>query len=258
MKWEDDKIELLKACVEAGWIYKDIANELDRTQSGISAKSIKLKLISQYKEKLTNEIVDERLENRTINRFGNYINARTKINFNCLICNNTWKALPDNILTKNIGCPNCSDTTLTNKIVDERLKTRKIKRIDNYINSYTKISFQCLNITCNNTWFVAPYHVFRGIGCPKCATHGFKYNKPAATYCIYFKDLEIYKIGITNNFKRRCTEFGYKPEIIFIREFELGKDAKILETQWLENIKEYKVNTNKLLTGNTETFRYAD
>ena len=50
--------------------------------------------------------------------------------------------------------------------------------------------------------------------------------------------------------------FGYKPEIIFIREFNNGKDAFLLEKEWLLNLKEYLVNTNKLKSGNTETFYY--
>jgi len=201
---------------------------------------------------LTNEEIDNRLENKTFKRLSNYINIKTKLKFECLICNNIWKARPD-IITEGHGCPSCADISLNNEIIDNRLKNRSIKRIDNYINDKTNINFQCLK--CNNIWRATTNNVTRNRGCPICAKSGFKEDKPAVTYCIYFKEFDLYKVGISNNYIGRMYTFGSKPEIVFIREFEHGKDARKLEAQWLENIKEHLVNTGSLRSGNTETFR---
>lgn len=57
---------------------------------------------------LTNEIVDERLKERPIQRLDDFITVMTPIRFQCLIgdCRNIWKATPDNIFHGK-GCPLC-------------------------------------------------------------------------------------------------------------------------------------------------------
>ena len=253
--WSEDEDEFLKACIEAGWYHKEIALELDRTVGSIQGRTGNLNIKSNNFKAYTNKEVDVILEDRNLVRLENYINNSTKIKFKCLKCSNIWKAQPSNIFYGK-GCPSCANNLiLTNKEFDKKLINRSIKRIDNYIDSHTKINFKCL--ACNNIWDSIPTNILSGRGCPNCAIYGFKENKPAVTYCIYFKELDLYKVGITNNFISRMKQFGYKPEIIFVREFELGKDAKELETQWLENIKDYKINTGELKSGNTETFKYG-
>ena len=73
---------------------------------------------------------------------------------------------------------------------------------------------------------------------------------------MYFKNLTIYKIGVTNNIQKRLKTFGYKPEVILILNFKTGKEAKELESIWLKNILPYKINTGLLRSGNTETFEF--
>jgi len=132
------------------------------------------------------------------------------------------------------------------------LLPKDIQVLEEYINDKFKILHK--HISCGHTWKVRPSGIINGNGCPLCNT-GFKIDKPASTYCIYFEELNLYKVGITNNIKIRMLGFGYKSEIIFIRDFENGHDAAFLEKEWLNNIKEYLVNTHRLKSGNTETFK---
>jgi len=244
--WSEDEVELLRACVNAGYTHNDIGIELNRTPSAIKQKSCALKIKSNNTNIWSKDeiiFLIECLEAGWLYReIGKEINRSSDSIY--------FKLQSLNLASKN-------NKVLTNDIVDNRLKNRDIELVDNYITNKIHIKFKCLQ--CNNIWKAKPDNVLnKHSGCPKCTKYGFKENKASVTYLIYFKELDLYKIGITNNFKRRLTEFGYKPEIIFIRKFELGIDAKNLESQWLYNIMEYKVNTNKLLTGNTETFRYGN
>jgi hypothetical protein len=124
---------------------------------------------------LTNEIVDKLIINKNIERIGNYINNKIKIDFKCLInnCFHIWSAAPSSIINNNSGCPACSGhLSLTNEIIDQRLCERNIKRIENYITDSTniKISFQCLISSCLYVWGATPNNILNNnSGCPQCA-----------------------------------------------------------------------------------------
>lgn len=130
-------------------------------------------------QKLTDNIIDQMLNiyNRPIKRIGSYINSQSKIDWQCLVenCRHIWFAIPRNILklNNNTGCPKCiNKARLTNYIVDQKLiiNNRPIKRIGNYINSSTKIDWQCLKISCTYIWPSTPTNIlYRNSGCPKCA-----------------------------------------------------------------------------------------
>lgn len=123
--------------------------------------------------KLSNKIIDERLINRNIQRIGECVNTHHPIEFKCLNnnCNYIWLASPKSVTVSNTGCPSCAGLLkLTNEIIDNRLKNRNIKRIDNYINSRKKIKWKCLNNNCLYEWFSCPVSVINSkSGCPKCA-----------------------------------------------------------------------------------------
>lgn len=116
---------------------------------------------------LTNDIVDRRLLNSKIKRIGDVLLAKTKIDWRCLDCDNVWSARPDNIFHGK-GCPPCGGSVpLSNEIVDERIKDRKIKRLDDYVHTHFKINWQCLK--CDHKWLTTPHGVMTdGTGCPKC------------------------------------------------------------------------------------------
>lgn len=121
--------------------------------------------------KLTNEDIDNSIPS-TIKRISDYINSNEKLSWECQICKLIWQALPNPIRRGGTGCPKCKDTKLSNSHIDEFLilNNVKIKRVDEYVNAYTKISWQCLS--CDNVWKAKPGEIKRknrGSGCPNCA-----------------------------------------------------------------------------------------
>ena len=117
-------------------------------------------------KKLTNQVVDQKLMGRDIIRLDDYIDAKTKIRFQCVKDNFIWEAAPSNILNAESGCPKCIGYYLTNNDIDQALVDRNIKRIDDYIGAKKKIRFQCM--LDNFIWKVLPYNVMFKTGCPKC------------------------------------------------------------------------------------------
>ena len=151
------------------------------------------------KKKLTNDVIDSRLEKLNIKRVDEYKNMETSIKLKCLIDGCEWEDKPILVLTRNISCPVCitekekqdaifreqrknvkkgiNPNTLTNEKVDERLKRSNIQRIGNYVNNITKIEFKCLKEGCGHTWKTTPNiiinktHGKRPSRCPKCSNH---------------------------------------------------------------------------------------
>lgn len=125
--------------------------------------------------RLTNEIIDQRLlvQERTIKRVGDYKNNRSKIEWQCLICNCVWSANAANVISNGTGCPDCAKPKITNETIDQILRdqNRNIKRISdcNNADSETKIEWQCLD--CDFRWRTTWYCIsYRHNGCSKCAT----------------------------------------------------------------------------------------
>lgn len=120
--------------------------------------------------KLTNKDIDIRLKGRNIKRIDNYISAHVKIAFKCTnnTCNQVWNAKPSNVVNNKTDCPKCKKCLrITNKIADERLKGRNIKRLESMINVMEPIKFKCLIDNC--IWKTKPHHIFNNHGCPRCA-----------------------------------------------------------------------------------------
>lgn len=118
--------------------------------------------------RITNEIIDAKLKNRNIIRIGNYAGPKNKISFKCKIDGRIWESTLNNI-TNGQGCPSCSGKEkLTNEIIDKRLENRNIKRLDDYINSKTKINWKCLKTNCDNEWMSTYSNIYNGKGCPIC------------------------------------------------------------------------------------------
>lgn len=70
-------------------------------------------------------------------------------------------------------------------------------------------------------------------------------------YSVYFPDLFLYKVGITNNVERRIKQFGHPCIILKIQECEPTEAAQ-LERKLLKSVT--LINTGALNSGNTETF----
>ena len=118
-------------------------------------------------------VKDVRDINSEIEVVGEYIDAKTSIEFKCLKCGNIWNSTPNNILKKT-GCPQCYGTP---KKTAEAYKKQfydnnfSIDLLSDYVNNKTKISVQCK--VCSFIWSVIPSDMIRKdnkkTGCPKCA-----------------------------------------------------------------------------------------
>ena len=71
-------------------------------------------------------------------------------------------------------------------------------------------------------------------------------------YVVYFSDLFLYKIGVTNNVERRIKRFGHPCVILKTEECETPQEAAELERDLLKSVT--LINTGYLNSGNTETF----
>lgn len=120
------------------------------------------------REKITNDLLDQRLSDKNLLRIGNCIGAGKSCAFKCLICDYVWSTLPSYIINTGSGCPRCNNKLkLTNEKIDLMLKERNIRRIGNVgINNKDRIKFECLK--CSYIWNAMPNNVVRGTGCPKC------------------------------------------------------------------------------------------
>lgn len=118
---------------------------------------------------MKNQSFEDKLKsvNSNISALEPYVKSSVKISFKCNICNNQWKATPNNILMGR-GCPEChkiSKFRNTNS-VNNQLKKRPVKLIEKYVDSSTPVTFECE--TCKHQWKATPNNVISGRGCPHC------------------------------------------------------------------------------------------
>lgn len=105
----------------------------------------------------------------TIKPIGKYVNLKTKIEHECLICGYHWDVLPDNMLHMPNRCPKCGKRApLTQEEFIQRviLIDNTIEVIGQYSAVATKISFRCKR--CGKVWEAKPNNILNGKGCPHC------------------------------------------------------------------------------------------
>jgi very-short-patch-repair endonuclease len=104
-----------------------------------------------------------------------YINANTKLEVKCNLCNNVWKVKAYHLAHTKCGCPKCAnkDKGIKNRKTHEKfvediykIYHNRYDVIGQYITANKKIEIKC-NI-CNNNWNIAPYSILQGTGCPIC------------------------------------------------------------------------------------------
>ncbi len=149
-------------CHDCGYIWKTTSHSVLNNKSGC-ARCV-------GKQRLTDEIIDHRLLGRSIERVESYINKAksSKLSFKCKVCSHIWNVRVHHILDDESGCPLCSGKLkLTNEIVDRRLLSRNIRRVDDYVHGKSGVTFECLS--CHNTWKASPGGIlYAKSGCPKC------------------------------------------------------------------------------------------
>ena len=120
--------------------------------------------------RLTKEIVNDRIADRDLVMLDEYEHQKVKALFQCSQ-GHTWKAVPNNVLFGK-GCPKCgsisaaSKKRLTVDAVRNRLAGRGIDLVGEYVNSQTKTQFKCNE---GHTWETTSGSVMGGKGCPHCS-----------------------------------------------------------------------------------------
>lgn len=175
---------------------------------------------------LSKNVVNDRLGNRDVKMTGEYINARTKSNFQCSL-GHKWLAIPQSIMNGK-GCPDCAK--LSNIVINERLFSRHIQIVGPYVNNYTKADFEC---ELGHIWSAVPNNILNGSGCPLCAVYGFTPSKPAWEY-IFIRDNYL-KYGITNYLDKRLNQHRRNGEIILVHQKYHENGQKALD--WENYIK---------------------
>jgi hypothetical protein len=176
-------------------------------------------------------------------------------------CGHEWASSFQNVF-RQTGCPQCA-LLIPRRTVSaldiarrcEKLAEREIWMISICEKVQNKARFQCRN---GHQWSAQASSVFRGNGCPDCATYGFQARKSAIVYYVRF-DLacgSFWKIGVTNRtVAARFRTFPIKPTIIKIWSFAVGADACELEQRiLLENSFDQYRGSDVLPGGNNELF----
>lgn len=165
---------------------------------------------------------DERIKRfGRVERIDEYVNTRTKIRFRCLRHNEVHLSRPFKILLgKGLACcsPKCANNKRAKSSFDEKIKSfGKVERVDEYINSRTKIRFKCL--IHNEVHLSRPYDILKGKGL-KCCHIDCK-NKILSILleenkketCVYLYSLsshrDYFKVGISNCLKNRAKDPEY-------------------------------------------------
>lgn len=189
--------------------------------------------------KKTHQEYENQLFQREIDYFPleDYKGTHVPILHECLH-EHKWLARPKHILSGH-GCPSCAGNKLK---TDEEYKSQILDRpfvsLQPYIRDYVAIKHKCLD--CNNIWSAAPSTILRGSGCPMCCSGSFKNSKPGILYHVSLDYLgsTYYKVGITNNsVQQRFRQDWNRLSMVLIWElrFEVGKDARILESNLLRS-----------------------
>jgi hypothetical protein len=172
---------------------------------------------------------------------------------------------PDDVFKELRGCPICTNYVERNnwdtESYDKLLLSKNIVAYG-FVGSNIKIKHECL--VCeygkDGEWYTKPiYLIYHDSGCPNCADYTFDLNKNAILYYIkiYHNDNILYKIGITTRtIKKRLVGERIKYDVLFSKKYEIGRDAKRVETLILEKYNHHKYDGDKILryTGNTEIF----
>ena len=255
-KYTEEHIGILKDMLSKGYTYVAISKILNRTPEALCAKANKLGLYSKNNKRKTTEEYKKEVP-KDIIVLGEYKTNKTKILHKHKLCGYEYYIRPSDVLN-GIGCSKCSGKLHKNTESYKKELPEDIIILEEYINAKTKILHK--HLTCNTTWMVKPNKILSGRGCPECNRGGFNNKNPGWLYLIEFPAnpilYNVYKLGISNNYINRLSELGEKYNIIMLIYFDIGINARVLEREYLNNVKDLLVDTGELISGNTETFYY--
>ena len=229
VKWSKQEVEDLTLGVSLGLPYYDIAYILNRTEKAIRIKASKLNIHTD--------------------RY------------------NYWKDSDVRILIKNyevlgaVGCKPLLELDRPLKSIHKKAAKLGLSKVCVWSLSdieYLKCNYTDKGATYCSDFLGKSFHsVTRkaerlGLLSSK---KGKGHSEKAYCYLVYFKDLNLYKVGITDNLNRRLKEFGVFAEVIEFKHFETRTDALLMESSILKTVCKNLVNTGALANGNYETFK---
>lgn len=120
-----------------------------------------------------------------------YINARTKLKFQCLNCNHVFESTPDNILHGH-NCPYCSKHhTFTKEEIINKLNDKYVvKNIDFKTNK----DYVFLSCKKHGNFKITSTRIMQGKGCPTCAKEKAQKHKTNKQYLSELKVLNLDRI----------------------------------------------------------------
>lgn len=121
------------------------------------------------KRKTHEEFIEEMSRvNKDIKILGEYVNAKTHIECECLVDGYRWSATPDMLLSRT-GCPKCHKVArrgTTSFVCDMAEINPNMKILGEYINNRTPIKTLCLKH--NKIFYPTPDKLLIGQGCSEC------------------------------------------------------------------------------------------
>ena len=210
--------------------------------------------------------------NPDVEVIGEIIKDKTKVLCRCKVCDHEWSAEPNN-LKHGHGCPKCGvlKTTQSQTLSHEEQiyaiakVNPDIEVLGEIINGRIKVLCRCK--VCDHEWFVRPYSLKSGQGCPKCAKRGFLSHDYGKLY-IMVDDPELptqMKIGVSvkenkrrNEILRSAHKAGVRiPNLHIVKTLE-GPTENIheLESTMHKAFSNYKINFPVKFDGSNEFFYY--
>jgi hypothetical protein len=114
---------------------------------------------------ISESIANQRDLDSGINRIGKWVNATTKTEYICSICNNIWLVKPVDVWNGHKGHHTCTHNINYEKYIGETINNCTLLKIDNTSNP-RKINVNCLCNICGNNKTIDVYHLLNnGNGC---------------------------------------------------------------------------------------------
>lgn len=127
-----------------------------------------------------------------------------------------------------------------------------------YTRNIDKVRIRCLK---HGIFEQTPKMHKNGQGCPECAKEvrsiklrKFNTHRPATLYYAYFKELDLYKLGVTVNIKHRFRGEVHSHEVLYSKEYNTEQEAYYVENLLLAKYSIHKYIGANVLNrkGNTE------
>lgn len=156
---------------------------------------------------------------------GDYVDAKTKTIFKCLIHNIEWACTPDKILNAKQNCPECAREKNKNKINPRKthekfMESATINPSIEIIGEYTGIldDLECRCKICEGTFIRVAKKTAEGIGCPICSgrlvipgINDIATIRPdLVKYFVNEEDTKKYTYGNAKKVQIRCPDCGHE------------------------------------------------